>query len=110
MRQKKRKNNTKDKKKRRSRYGREFKLEAVRQVVAQDRSVTEVAASLGLHPSTLQRWKKEFLEEGSVAFPGNGRQSPEQEEIRRLRRELANAKQDVAILKKAAAYFAKHTS
>lgn len=97
-------------KKRRKKYTREFKIEAVKQVLRGDRAQTEIADSLGINRSVLGNWKKKFLEEGTVAFPGNGRQAPLEEENRRLRRELANAKQDLAILKKAAVYFAKHTS
>ena len=98
------------KKKSRKRYTREFKIEAVKQLLQGDRSVTEIADSLGINRSVLGNWKKKFLEEGAVAFPGNGRQTPIEEENRRLRRELKNAKQDLAILKKAAVYFAKHTN
>lgn len=96
-------------KKRRS-YTREFKIEAVKQALDPNRGVREVAKALGVSESQLHRWKKKFLEEGAVAFPGKGRQAPLEEENRRLRRELANAKQDLEILKKAAAYFAKHTN
>ena len=98
------------KKKRRKRYTREFKIQAVKQVLQGDRALSEIADSLGINRSVLGNWKKKFLDEGTVAFPGSGHQTPEQEEIRRLRRELKNAKQDVAILKKATVYFAKHTS
>jgi transposase len=98
------------KKKRRKRYAREFKIEAVKQVLKGDRSLTEIAESLGINRSVLANWKKKFLEEGAVAFPGNGRQAPLEEENGRLRRELRNAKQDLAILKKAAVYFAKHSN
>ena len=96
-------------KKRRKTYTREFKLEAVKQIVEGGRPLSEVADGLGLNRSVLGRWKAAFLEEGAVAFPGSGRQTPEQEEIRRLRRELAYAKQDLAFVKKAAAYFAKNS-
>jgi len=41
------------------------------------------------------------------AFPGHGNLRPEQQEIERLRRELARMKEERDILKKAAAYFAK---
>ena len=44
------------------------------------------------------------------AFPGNGTPSPADEEVRRLRRELAIAQQERDILKKAVAFFAKAKS
>ena len=90
----------------RRKYSREFKLEAVKQVVEQGRSVAEVAEGLGVHPSLLGRWKSQLTAEGVFAFPGNGKPSEADEEIRRLRKELAIARQERDILKKATAYFA----
>ena len=100
-------------KKRRKSYSREFKRAAVKQVLEGERGLAEIADSLGITRGMLHGWKNSFLKDGSVAFPGNGVPAPpqtsEQEEILRLRRELADAQQDIAILKKAAAYFAKHS-
>ena len=94
----------------RRKYTREFKQEAVRLVLEGDRTVTDVAASLGIDRALLQRWKAEFKEDGSVAFRGNGVMKPEEAEIARLKRELAQAKQERDILKKALGYFAKDKS
>jgi transposase len=41
------------------------------------------------------------------AFPGHGQVRPEQQEIDRLRREVAKLRAERDILKKAAAYFAR---
>jgi transposase len=94
----------------RRKYSREFKVEAVKQVVVQERTVASVAAGLGVHPSLLQRWKSQLESEGTFAFPGNGKASQADEEVRRLRRELATAQQERDILKKALGYFAKDKS
>ena len=88
-------------------YTREFKLDAVRMVIERNRTVAEVADNLGISPSLLQRWRKQFEADGSVAFPGQGKLKPDDEEIRRLRRELAETRQERDILKKAMAYFVK---
>ena len=88
-------------------HSHEFKLEAVKQVVERGRSVSEVAAGLGIHANMLSRWKSEFAD-GGAAFPGNGKVTGQDEEIRRLRRELAIAQQERDILKKAVGFFAKH--
>ncbi len=77
--------------KKRKQYTREFKLEAVKQIVQGDRSLAEVADSLGVNRSVLGRWKTEFLAEGAVAFPGKGAQTPENAEISRLKRELSQS-------------------
>lgn len=94
----------------RRKYSREFKLEAVRLVVEQGRTVGDVAESLGVSRSMLQRWKSQLKLEGTLAFPGNGRPSAADEEVRRLRKELARVTQERDILKKVTAYFAKEQS
>jgi len=94
----------------RRKHSREFKLEAVKQVVEHGRSVTEVAENLGIARNMLTRWKSQFLTEGALAFPGQGKQNELEEENRRLRRELTIARQERDILKKAAAYFANDKS
>ena len=90
----------------RRRHSREFKLEAVKQVTEHGRPVSEVADGLGINRNLLARWRRQFEAEGEVAFPGHGRMTEVEEENRRLRKELAIARQERDILKKAAAYFA----
>ena len=92
----------------RRKHSREFKIEAVKQVVEKGRSVSNVAEGLGIHANMLSRWKTELESEGAVAFPGNGKVTGQDEEIRRLRRELSIAQQERDILKKAVGFFAKH--
>ena len=92
----------------RSTYGRQFKIDAVNLVINGDRTVTDVAHELGIDPNTLHRWKKEFTEDKNNAFPGKGRLNPQEEEIQRLRRELKQAQEDRDILKKALGFFSKH--
>jgi transposase len=93
--------------KKRKKYERQFKEDAVNLVINGDRSVSEVARDLGIDSNTLYRWKRELTEGGTEAFPGKGRLGPQEEELRRLRRELEQAKEDREILKKALAYFSK---
>lgn len=94
--------------KKRKRFDRQFKLDAVNLVINGSRSVSEVARDLGIEENTLYRWKRDLEREGSDAFPGKGKLSPQEEELRRLRRELEQAKEDRDILKKAVAFFSKH--
>lgn len=98
------------KKPRRS-YSREFKLEAVKQIVDGGRKPTELARSLGIDRSLLSNWRRMFEEEGVIPRRDDPNESgiSLEEENRRLRKELADAKKDLDFLKKAAAYFAKHS-
>lgn len=91
-------------------YSKEFKREAVRLVTQQGMSVAEVANDLGINRSNINRWKLEFERNGQDAFPGNGRMSEAEEELRQLRRELARVKQERDILKKAVAIFSQTKS
>jgi transposase len=86
-------------------YTREFKIDAVRVLRTSGKSQAQVARDLGIPASCLSHWKREYAEEGTEAFPGQGRLKPEDEEIRRLRRELEIAQQERDILKKAVAIF-----
>ena len=93
----------------RRRYDREFKLEAVRLSGEPGRSVAGVARDLGISENVLHVWRAKLKSEGSAAFPGKGHQSGEAEELRRLRRQLAEVTEERDILKKAAMYFAKES-
>jgi len=91
----------------RRRFGREFKLEAVKLVRERGVSVAQAARDLDLHENLLRKWVKDFAADPQHAFPGQGQMKPEQLEIERLRREVQKLKAERDILKKAAAYFAR---
>lgn len=88
-------------------YSCEFKQEAVRLVNESGKSTLQVARDLGIEPKRLYEWKQEQLTKGEQAFPGSGRLPEPEEEVRRLRRELALVTQEREILKKALAIFSK---
>jgi transposase len=91
-------------------FDRQFKIEAVRQVLESDRTMSEIAAELGIQPGLLGRWKQQLLAEQQEAFPGKGRLKASDEEVRRLERENRELRQELEFLKKTAAYFAKERS
>lgn len=91
----------------------EFKREAVRLVTEEGRSPAQLARELGIRPDMLRTWRRQAEGRAGLAstdvFPGHGQLPSAEAEIRRLRRELEQAKQEVAFLKKAATYFAKES-
>jgi transposase len=93
----------------RRRFTREFKLEAVRLVSEQNLTVAQAARDLDLHENVLRKWVKDYQGEPAHAFPGHGRQKPEQAEIAALKREIKKLRAERDILKKAAAYFANES-
>jgi transposase len=88
-------------------FSKEFKLEAVRLSNQDDKSLTEVSQELGVSQANLSRWREEFSNDSENSFPGKGRQKPVDAELRRLRKENADLKQEKEILKKAIAIFSK---
>lgn len=91
----------------RRRYDREFKVDAVRLSREPGRTVAGVARDLGISTNMLHRWRLQFSQDEGSAFPGKGRQSAEQDELRRLRRQLTDVTEERDILKKALAVFSR---
>ena len=94
---------------RRRTFSREFKLEAVKLVTERGVSVAQAAEDLDVHENVLRKWVRELREAPQEAFPGQGKQTPQDAEIARLRKEVVKLKMERDILKKAAAYFAKES-
>ena len=88
-------------------FDKNFKQEAVRLVQTSGKSQRQVAEDLGVAMSTLSRWCTDMATKGERAFVGSGNQSPEEEELRRLRRENDVLQQERDILKKALAIFSR---
>ena len=85
----------------------EFKLEAVKLVRERGVKVSQAAKDLGLHENVLRKWIRAQGAYAEQAFPGRGKQRPDDAEVARLRRELARTRAERDILKKAIGYFAK---
>lgn len=85
-------------------YPEEFRREAVELVRTSGRPRCRVAESLGVSDGALAAWVAEFSDEPGQLDPD------ERAELKRLRKELAEVKQEREILRKAAAYFAKETT
>ena len=90
----------------RRRFTDEFKEQAVRLVLDEGKSVTAVARELDLVASALGNWVKQARADRSKGR--TGLTSAEREELTRLRREVRILEEERTILKKAAAFFAKH--
>ena len=93
----------------RRKFGREFKVEAVRLIKERGVAVAQAARDLDVHENVLRKWVKELSADPGQAFPGAGQMRPEQLEVDRLRREVTKLKAERDILKKAAAYFARES-
>ena len=87
----------------RKKYSKEFKLDAVSLVTEQNYNRAEAARSLGINANMLRRWVKEQESDDGRAFRGNGKLTPDQEEIRNLKARVKRLEMEKDILKKATA-------
>jgi transposase len=88
-------------------YTPEFKREAVRLAQTSGKPITHIARDLGISDTSIHQWRKGLMEQGPEAFPGSGHQTAQEEEVRRLKRELEIVKQERDILKKALGIFSR---
>lgn len=90
-------------------YTKEFKEEAVRLMEVSDKPASEVARELGVRRNQLYKWKTQLHHRGEKAFPGKGGRPKKtgQDELTTLRAENDRLKEELEILKKAAAFFAR---
>ena len=90
-------------------YTREFKVEAVQLVKSSGKPMSQVARELGISDSALYQWCKKLAGQGEQAFPGSGHQTAQEEELRRLKRELEVTRQERDILKKVVSIFSRES-
>jgi transposase len=91
--------------KKKSKFTKEFKLEAIKLVTEQGYTQAQAAQSLGIDAKNLNRWINEGI---PVAKPAKGKYlltKNEQEELQQLRKEVKCLKMEREILKKATAFF-----
>jgi transposase len=90
----------------RRQFDEEFKAQAVRLVVDDGKSVGAVARDLDLTESALRHWVERARADRTSGR--TGLTTAEREELARLRRENRELRSERDLLKKAAAFFAKH--
>lgn len=87
----------------RKKYDDDFKKNAVKLSYASPKPVKEIADDLGIHENLLYNWRRKYTADGDKT-----KFATLEEENRDLRRQLAEARMERDMLKKAAAYFASH--
>ena len=76
-------------------------------MIERETPIAEAARNLESYGTLLNKWEKQYLNDTEEAFPGKGRLKPQNEEMRRLTRKLADVEEERDILKKALAIFSK---
>ena len=95
--------------KQQQRYTPEFRVEAVKLVTEQGLSQETAAKRLGIPKGTLANWVAAVKTSTRPAAPGARSTLELEAENARLRKELAEARMERDILKKATAYFARES-
>ena len=98
------------KKLQRKSYNEAFRREAVRLSEQPGRNATEVAREIGIHPGQIYNWRTQFNKLSKRQFTvadGTNYAKAESDEVRRLKKRVAELEQERDFLKKATAYFAK---
>ncbi|MEI6622923.1 MAG: transposase [Actinomycetes bacterium] len=91
----------------RPRYSPEFKADAVAMVIDGDRTISDVAKSLGLVDQTLGNWVRQArIDRGERA----GLTTDERAELTRLRRENAQLSMERDLLKRATAFWVQESA
>src|SRR3954447_770708 len=86
----------------------EFKAEMVELCQRGDRSIGQVARDFDLTETAVREWVKQVERDAGTRDDG-GLTSTERDELAALRRENRRLREDVQILKRATAFFAKET-
>jgi transposase len=94
----------------RTRYNREFKIQAVEMIMDQKKPVTQTARELGISSKTLHNWLRQYRKDQEQAFPGKGNLKQEDQKKSALEKENRELREELAIIKKALRIFAKDPS
>ena len=91
--------------KKRRRFSQEYKREVVEMILQGGQDIHDLSRDLELRPDMVQRWVKKYQSDGERAFPGQGKQTPRDAELQKLRRENRILREEREILKKVVAIF-----
>ena len=89
----------------RRRFTREYKAQAVQHLLESGKPLSDIATELDVSPGQLSQWRNEQLAAGSAE--ALTARKAKQAETQRLRREVKRLEEEVEILTKAAAFFAR---
>jgi transposase-like protein len=80
------------------RYSPRFQFQVVLEVLKGDRDAVEIARAHDLHPTTVARWKREFLENGAAVFGKDTTLAAYEKKIKEMERLLGRKEVEIALL------------
>ena len=81
------------------RYTAKFKFQVVMEVLTGERSTGQVAKVYGVHPNTVNAWKRTFLEKGAEVFAQDSMVAEYERRIADLERLLGKKEVEIALFK-----------
>jgi len=91
----------------RKKYSEEYKREVVAMATHSGITLKQLGEELGLNATMIGRWRRELSDYSEKAFVGQG--NPRDQELMKLKRELARVTKERDFLKEAAAFFARES-
>jgi transposase len=89
------------------RYDLEFQKSTVELIKSSGKSLSQVSREIGVSVSTLSKWLKIHAEQGKETTPSQDELTQLRAENKALKKTQASLAEEIAILKKASAYFAR---
>ena len=81
------------------RYSAKFKFQVVTELLTGDKTPGQVAKAYGIHPNTINTWKKAFFEKGPDIFSQDSIISEYERRIAELERLIGRKEVEIALLK-----------
>ncbi|SCY59726.1 transposase, partial [Alkaliphilus peptidifermentans] len=79
-----------------NKFTEDYKKEIVKLVTELGKKPTDVAKDIGVTPTSIRRWVKQYSLHGEDAFPGKGKLRPADAEQKRLEKENKDLKEEIA--------------
>ena len=79
-------------------YSPRFQFQVVFEVLKGDRDAVEISRAHDLHPTTVARWKREFLEDGAAVFGKDTTLAVYEKKIKEMERLLGRREVEIALL------------
>jgi transposase len=81
------------------RYSPKFQFQVVLELLKGDREAAEIARAYNIHPTTVSRWKQEFLEKGAEVFGKDTTVAQYEKKIKELEQLLGRKEVEIALLR-----------
>ena len=83
----------------------EFKFRTALEAAKEQKTISQLASELNIHPNQISTWKKHLLEDGKILFQSNGKHELQTTQESDLFEQIGRLKMELEWLKKKSAHF-----